>query len=73
MPEVVRVYASQGNYVLVRFRDAQSAFRSLLSAGVVVRDQRMAPQLRDALRITVGTPEQNDRVISVLRSIEAAA
>lgn len=73
LPEVRRVYPSQGNYVLVRFRDAESAFRSLLAAGVVVRDQRAAPQLGDALRITVGSSEQNDRVISALRKIQVAA
>ena len=72
-PGVLRVYPSQGNYLLARFRDSESAFRSLLAAGVVVRDQRAAPQLGDALRITIGSPEQNDRVISALRVLEAAA
>jgi histidinol-phosphate aminotransferase len=66
MPQVSRVYPSQGNYLLVRFRDAERAFRDLLAAGVVVRDQRAAPQLGDALRITIGSPGQNDRVISAL-------
>jgi len=40
-----------------------------------VRDQRAAPQLGDALRITVGTPGQNARVLDVLTaccSAEAA-
>lgn len=73
MAEVRRVYSSQGNYLLVRFDDAESAFRSLLAAGVVVRDQRAAPQLDDALRITVGSPVQNDRVIQALRKVEVAA
>jgi histidinol-phosphate aminotransferase len=73
LPDVKRVYPSQGNYLLVRFRDAESAFRSLLAAGVVVRDQRAAPQLDDALRITIGSPEQNDRIVSALRLLEAAA
>lgn len=73
LPDVLRVYPSQGNYLLVRFRDAESAFRSLLAAGVVVRDQRSAKQLGDALRITIGSPEQNDRVISALRALEIAA
>ena len=73
MAEVRRVYPSQGNYLLASFRDAESAFRSLLAAGVVVRDQRAAPQLGDALRITIGSPEQNDRVIQALRRIEVAA
>lgn len=70
---VSTVYPSQGNYLLARFRDAETAFHSLLAAGVVVRDQRAAPQLGDALRITIGSPEQNDRVISALRLQEAAA
>lgn len=73
LADVSRVYPSQGNYLLARFSDADSAFHALLAAGVVVRDQRAAPQLGDALRITIGSPEQNDRVISALRRQEAAA
>ena len=37
----------------MRFADAESAFRALLAVGVVVRDQRAAPQLDNALRITI--------------------
>jgi len=73
LPDVVRVYPSQGNYLLVRFADAQGAFDALLAAGVVVRDQRAAPQLGDALRITLGSPEQNDRVLAALMARRAAA
>ncbi|WP_140721725.1 histidinol-phosphate transaminase [Pseudomonas sp. Hp2] len=67
VPGVRRVYPSQGNFLLARFADAGSAFQALLDAGVVVRDQRAAPQLGDALRITIGTPEQNARVLAALR------
>jgi histidinol-phosphate aminotransferase len=73
LPEVRRVYPSQGNFLLVRFADADAALGALLDAGVVVRDQRAAPQLGDALRITIGTPEENDRVLAALRVLEAAA
>ncbi|WP_422506512.1 histidinol-phosphate transaminase [Stenotrophomonas sp. GZD-301] len=73
LPGVLRVYPSQGNYLLVRFADAQGAFDALLAAGVVVRDQRAAPQLGDALRITLGSPEQNDRVLAALTARRAAA
>jgi histidinol-phosphate aminotransferase len=73
LPGVIRVYTSQGNYLLVRFSDAEAAFRALLAAGVVVRDQRAAPQLGDALRISIGTPEQNDRVIAALVKRKAVA
>lgn len=70
---VRRVYASQGNYLLVRFLDAEATFRRLLAAGVVVRDMRASPQLGDALRISVGSPEENDALLSALRAGRAAA
>ncbi|WP_133498538.1 histidinol-phosphate transaminase [Cognatilysobacter terrigena] len=60
------VYPSSSNFVLARFDDAQSAFDALLAAGVVVRDVRAQPGLGDALRITVGRPDENDRVIAAL-------
>lgn len=63
---VRRAYTSDGNFILVRFDDAQDAFERLLRAGVVVRDMRAARGLGDALRITIGTPEQNRRVLQAL-------
>ncbi|NZA26638.1 histidinol-phosphate transaminase [Luteimonas sp. SJ-92] len=73
LPGVRRAYPSQGNFLLVRFEDADAAFRALLDAGVVVRDQRAAPGLADALRITIGSPDQNDAVLAALRPQRAAA
>lgn len=73
LPGVRRVYPSQGNFLLVRFDDADAAFNRLLAAGVVVRDMRAMPALHDALRITVGTPAQNDAVVSALRATGIAA
>jgi len=73
LPSVRRVHASDGNFLLVCFTDAETAFQRLLAAGVVVRDQRAAPQLHDALRITLGTPEQNNRVLDALAALESAA
>ena len=73
LPGVVRrVYPSQANFLLARFDDAGSAFARLLGEGVVVRDQRAAPQLDDALRITVGTPRDNDRMLSALARSQRA-
>lgn len=73
VPGVRGVYPSQGNFLLVRFDDAQTTFDRLLTAGVVVRDQRAAPQLGDALRISIGTKEENDAVIAALSAKEIAA
>jgi histidinol-phosphate aminotransferase len=70
---LARVYPSQGNFLLARFDDAEAAFRDLLAAGVVVRDMRAMPQLGDALRITIGTTEENTRVLRALALAEVAA
>ena len=72
-PGVRRVYPSQGNYLLARFDDAGAAFARLLEAGVVVRDMRASPQLGDALRISIGRPEENDAVLAALQAGRAAA
>jgi histidinol-phosphate aminotransferase len=71
LPGVRRVYASEANFLLLRFEDAGVALQALLAAGVVVRDQRSAPGLGDALRITIGTPEENDRVLAALNPASA--
>ncbi|WP_343225511.1 histidinol-phosphate transaminase [Novilysobacter antarcticus] len=68
---VRRAYPSQANFLLVRFHDPDAAMDRLLDAGIVVRDQRAATGLGDALRITVGTPEQNNRVIDAINDLES--
>ena len=73
VPGVRRVYPSQSNFLLVRFVAAGTAYRALLDAGVVVRDMRTMPQLADALRITIGTRQQNAVVLSALRSLAATS
>ena len=75
LPQVLRVYPSAGNFLLVRFIDADAAFAQLLEDGVVVRDMRAMPQLGDALRISVGTPDECRRVLAALDAdaVEVAA
>lgn len=64
---VRKVLPSQANFLCVRFHDAAAAGAALLAAGVVVRDVRRYPMLGDALRISIGTPAENDRVLEVLQ------
>ena len=73
VPGVRAVYPSQGNFLLARFDDAQAAYEALLAAGVVVRDMRATPALGDALRISIGTPAQDDRVLAALSAMRRAA
>lgn len=69
LPGVREVLPSQANFLAVRFDDAAGAYQRLFAAGIVVRDVRRYPHLGDALRITIGTPEENARVLDVLSDI----
>ncbi|HEY1588496.1 MAG TPA: aminotransferase class I/II-fold pyridoxal phosphate-dependent enzyme, partial [Rhodanobacter sp.] len=64
---------SQANFLAVRFVDAAALYQHLLAAGIVVRDVRRYPNLGDALRITIGTPDENDRVLSELKKAAASS
>lgn len=66
LASVRQVYASQGNYLLARFHDAEKVFRQCLAAGVVVRDMRANAVLSDALRISIGTPDENNALLNAL-------
>lgn len=68
MPGVREVLPSHANFLAVRFDDAAGTYRRLLAAGIVVRDITRYPGLGDALRITVGTGNENDRVLAILRA-----
>jgi histidinol-phosphate aminotransferase len=68
LPGVREVMPSHANFLAVRFDDAAGTYRRLLAAGVVVRDVSRYTGLEDALRITIGTGNENDRVLAVLRA-----
>jgi histidinol-phosphate aminotransferase len=60
------VWPSEANFLLVEFDDALSALRRAHDAGVLVRDLHAAPGLTQALRISIGSPEHNDRLLASL-------
>lgn len=62
---VRRVFASDANFVLIEAQDAAVLARRLRDAGLLVRDFSGKAGLGQVLRITVGTPDQNSRVIEV--------
>ena len=65
-PLVAEVWPSAANFLLVHCTDADKAFQSVLDAGLLVRDFRRRAGLEKCLRITIGTPEQNDRLLRAL-------
>lgn len=67
MPNVT-VWPSAANFLLFRTTMEGSAlFDALLARGVLIRDFSSKPRLRGCLRVTVGTPEENDRFLTALK------
>jgi len=59
---------TRANFILVQVPDAASIYPALLREGVIVRPMGGAG-LRGALRVTIGTPEENARLIAALRRV----
>ena len=62
-PGVLRVWPSAANFLLVEFADPAAVLARVHAAGLLVRDLRRVATLGQALRISVGSPEQNDRLL----------
>ena len=70
---VLAILPSAANFLCVRFADAAQTYQALLEQGVVVRDVSRYPQLDGCLRITVGTPQENAKLLAALGLRRAVA
>ena len=67
-PAIERVYPSDANFILVRTPDPDRMYDALISAGVIVRNRSRIPGCEGCLRITVGTPAENARMIETVKN-----
>ena len=63
---VWRVYPSQANFLLVQVDNAADLYNYLLGEGIIVRDRSRMPLCDNTLRITVGTPQENVRLLRAI-------
>lgn len=64
---VIRVWPSAANFVMAEFEDAPLALARSRGARLLIRDVRGYPGLARCLRITIGSPQQNSRLLDALR------
>ena len=69
LPFVKKVYPSDSNFLLVKVANANNVYKYLLDNGIVVRNRSQIKGCEECLRITVGTPKQNNLLINVLKRI----
>ena len=66
LSSVMNVYPSEANFLLVQIKGARKVYETLIKEGIVVRDRSSAPGCPDCLRITVGTKQQNEKLLETL-------
>lgn len=73
LPLVEQVFDSEANYLLFKCQDGQKVFKALWEQGIILRDQHKALGLQNCIRITVGTREENLRVIKRIAELRSSS
>jgi len=69
---VEKIYPSDANFLLIKMEDSALIFNYLKQNGVVVRDRSREPLCEGCLRITVGTPSENDRLLALMAAFNSS-
>ncbi|PCJ97210.1 MAG: histidinol-phosphate transaminase [Flavobacteriaceae bacterium] len=67
---VEKIYKTDANFVLVKVDDANKRYDQLLKKGIVVRNRTTQALCENCLRFTVGTVEENMKLIEILRELK---
>ncbi len=68
---VLEIFPSDANFLLVKVTDPISIYNRLVEKGIIVRDRSKVTLCEGCLRITVGTPEQNQILITALQNFNS--
>ena len=66
---VTKIYPSDANFILVKTTDAETIYKFLLDEKIVVRNRSNIELCEGCLRITIGTPDENVKLLKALRKI----
>lgn len=66
---IEKVFPSEANFLLVRVDDANKRYQQLIDEGIVVRNRTNEPLCENTLRITVGTPEENEKLLGKIKKL----
>jgi histidinol-phosphate aminotransferase len=70
MSFVSKVYPSDANFVLVKVDDADAIYEHLIADGIIVRNRNRVRGCEGCLRITIGTKQENEKLIKSLERYE---
>ena len=65
----IEPYSSDANFIIFRVGDADSVFKELSDRDILIRNFNKPGRLQNCMRVTIGTPEENNAFIDALRDI----
>lgn len=71
LPLTEKVFPSQANFILVRVADATAIYNYLVAQGIIVRNRHSVSLCGNCLRITIGTPEENNTLIDAMKGYQS--
>jgi histidinol-phosphate aminotransferase len=69
MAVVKHIYPSDSNFILVKMDEPIAIYSTLIDNGIIVRDRSRIAGCEGCLRITIGTPEQNSKLIEIMQGL----
>ena len=69
IPFVEKIYPSDANFLLVKVKDADGIYYKLIDNSVIIRNRSRVKLCDGSLRITVGTPDENTKLLTALNAL----
>lgn len=69
IPWIETLFPTDANFILMRVDDANLRYEQLKQKGIIVRNRTNQPLCENCLRITVGTPQENMKLINVFKTL----
>jgi len=66
---VEKIYPTEANFILIKVDDAHKRYDELIAKGIVVRNRTTQPLCENCLRLTVGTEQENKKLIKALKEL----
>ena len=67
LQDVKYVYPSDANFLLVKIENAREKYEMLVNNGIIVRDRSKVELCGESLRISIGTPDENQQLMAALK------
>ena len=67
---VTKIYSTEANFILIKVDNANQRYDELIAKGIVIRNRTTQPLCENTLRLTIGTEEENKKLMAALQTLD---